>query len=104
MIIFGGNVGKPQKLENIVTLAQNCKEYRDIIFLIIDSDTEFNKISNILYSLNLVNIKIIQAIPRLEYNKLLRVAEVGLISLNEQLTIPNFPSKVLSYFGAKSQC
>ena len=33
--------------------------------------------------------------------ELLQAADVGLISLSEDFTIPNIPSKTLSYFNAK---
>ena len=33
IILFGGNMGKPQKLENIIELAKTCTDFKDIIFI-----------------------------------------------------------------------
>lgn len=101
VVIFGGNIGRPQKLENIVRLAQECSETKDIVFLILGQGTEFKKISNMVASLNLSNVIVRSSIPKKDYQELLRTADLGLISLSEAFTIPNFPSKVLSYFGTK---
>ena len=35
--------------------------------------------------------------PRDEYEQLMRNADVGIVSLSSLFTIPNFPSRVLSY-------
>ena len=99
--LYGGNIGKPQKLENIVKLAAACSDIKDIAFLIIGKGTEYEKISNMVNSLNLSNVIIKPNIPRKEYNDLLCIADLGLISLNDNFSIPNFPSKVLSYFDSK---
>ncbi|WP_298505721.1 glycosyltransferase family 4 protein [uncultured Maribacter sp.] len=101
IVIFGGNIGRPQKMENIIELANSCKEFKDIVFFIIGSGTEKQRISNLVKELKLKNVILENKIPKNDYNDLLRLADVGLISLSEDFTIPNFPSKVLSYFGNK---
>ncbi len=99
--IFGGNLGKPQQLENIVSLAQSCKEIKDIFFLILGSGTESERVKQLIAQDNLTNIKLVGRVPKMEYVQILAAADVGLISLHKQFTIPNFPSKVLTYFGLK---
>ncbi|WBU88817.1 glycosyltransferase family 4 protein [Cellulophaga omnivescoria] len=101
ILIFGGNIGKPQKLENIINLAKNCLDYPDIVFFIIGTGTEKEKIFNMAKDLKLPNVILENKLPKADYNNLLRIADVGLISLSEDFTIPNFPSKVLSYYGNK---
>ncbi len=99
--IFGGNLGRPQKLENIVELAKNCIEYKDILFLILGSGTEEGKLRGLISKFDLSNMLLINRLPKKEYIQVLAAADVGLISLSEDFTIPNFPSKVLTYFGLK---
>ncbi len=99
--IFGGNLGKPQQLENIVGLAKSCREIEDIFFLILGSGTESERVKQLIAQDNLTNIKLVGRVPKKEYVQILAAADVGLISLHEQFTIPNFPSKVLTYFGLK---
>lgn len=101
MAIFGGNLGKPQQLENIVLLAKSCEDIEDIFFLILGSGTESERVRQLISKNNLTNIRLVDRVPKKEYVQILAAADVGLISLNEQFTIPNFPSKVLTYFGLK---
>ncbi len=37
------------------------------------------------------------ALPKADYDKLVRLCDVGLIFLDRRFTIPNFPSRLLSY-------
>ncbi|WP_420322315.1 glycosyltransferase family 4 protein [Flagellimonas sp.] len=99
--IFGGNLGRPQKMENIINLAKSCTDYKDIFFLILGSGTEKEAIKEVIATSNLSNIRLIDRLPKKEYIQVLAAADVGLISLSEEFTIPNFPSKVLTYFGLK---
>ena len=88
-------------MENILALAKNCTEIKDLVFLIVGYGTEFKKLIDGAASLKLSNVVIEKELLKQDYNQLLREADVGLISLSEEFTIPNFPSKVLSYFGVK---
>lgn len=101
MAIFGGNLGKPQQLENIVQLAKSCEDIEDIFFLILGSGTESERVRQLISKNNLTNIRLVDRVPKKEYVQILAAADVGLISLHEEFTIPNYPSKVLTYFGLK---
>lgn len=101
IVIFGGNIGAPQKLENIINLAISCQDIKDIVFLIIGEGSKKNSIINKIKELNCKNILIKNSVDKSEYFKILRASQVGLISLSESFTIPNIPSKSLSYFNAK---
>lgn len=99
--IFGGNIGIPQRLENIIALAEQSTELEDLVFFIVGRGTERDKIAALVKQLNLKNVIIKASLPRPDYNKILQIADIGLISLNEDFTIPNYPSKVVSYYGYK---
>ena len=43
------------------------------------------------------NVLTFDFIPRREYERLTRACDIGLIFLDKRFTIPNFPSKTLSY-------
>jgi glycosyltransferase involved in cell wall biosynthesis len=101
IVIFGGNIGRPQKMENIIELAKICQKIPEIVFFIIGTGTEKQKLTDLVQKENLANVILEDKIPKTDYNDLLRLSDVGLISLSEEFTIPNFPSKVLSYFGNK---
>ena len=99
--VFGGNIGRPQQLEFVLELAERKKTNENIVFLIIGNGTERQRIENIAKEKDLSNIVFKNMISRDDYNELLKECEVGLICLNEKFTIPNIPSKTLSYFNAK---
>lgn len=99
--IFGGNIGEPQKIENIVALANEYRDNNNIVFLIIGSGTRKRYLEQLVSSHKLDNVIIKDQLPRTDYQELVCNADIGLISLNEKFTIPNIPSKTLSYFNAK---
>jgi len=101
VVLFGGNMGLPQKMENIINLANACKKTEDIVFFLIGRGTQLKNIAKMIASLKLKNVILKDALPRPDYIRILKLAEVGLISLNEDFTIPNFPSKINTYFSLK---
>lgn len=101
IVIFGGNMGLPQKMENIINLAKNCQEIEDLVFFLVGKGTEQKRIAKMIETLKLKNVILKEHLPKTEYNNILRLADIGLISLSEDFTIPNYPSKVLAYYQFK---
>lgn len=99
--IFGGNIGEPQKIENIVSLAQAYLHNDHIVFLVMGNGTRRKHLEQMAADYALTNLAIKDAVPRQDYQKLVCSADIGLISLSEKFTIPNIPSKTLSYFNAR---
>ncbi|EHO77604.1 hypothetical protein HMPREF9942_01332 [Fusobacterium animalis F0419] len=99
--LFGGNMGKPQKLENILYLAEKCKEIKEIIFLFIGNGSEKNRIKELVKIKKLNNILFKEQVSREEYEKLAYLSDIGLVSLDDRFTVPNFPSKTTDYFKMK---
>ncbi len=102
VIIFGGNIGLPQKLENIVDLAIACNNEKNIVFLIMGSGNERQNLENLVKQKKVRNLIIKDGLPQNEYMKWVQMADIGLISLSEKFTIPNIPSKALSYYNTKT--
>ena len=101
VIIFGGNIGLPQKLENILDVAELFQPEDKVLFFIVGQGTEKSKIEKLIKEKNIQNVVIQNSLPREDYQNIISVADCGLISLHEDFTIPNIPSKSLSYFNAK---
>lgn len=99
VVVFGGNMGKPQQLENVVALAKSVLQVPDIAFLLLGEGVQMNRIEQEAKEKGLTNINIHRTIPKQEYQDLLRICDVGLISLHQDFTIPNIPSKALDYFN-----
>lgn len=96
--IFGGNMGKPQKLENILELAKKLMSNHRIKFLFIGSGTEKTKLEMVAKEKKIENLKFINQIPREDYELLTGACDLGIVSLDERFTVPNFPSKTTDYF------
>jgi len=99
--IFAGNFGIPQKIEFLIEVAEIIEEKKDILFLLIGEGTEKNKIKKMVFDKDLKNIRILDQLPRKEYLELLNECDIGLVNLSEKFTIPNIPSRTLSYWSAK---
>ncbi|MEG2587491.1 MAG: glycosyltransferase family 4 protein [Cetobacterium sp.] len=96
--IFGGNMGKPQKLENILELAKKSLNNKNIKFLFVGKGTERNLLENRVENEKIINTKFLDYIPREDYELVTAACDVGLVSLDERFTVPNFPSKTTDYF------
>lgn len=96
--IFGGNMGKPQKLENILELAKKSLIDKNIKFLFVGKGTERNLLEDKVKNENINNVKFLDYIPREDYELVTASCDIGLVSLDERFTVPNFPSKTTDYF------
>jgi len=97
ILVFGGNMGKPQSLLNVISLASEIQENKQIKFLFVGQGTETNMLKDKVKELNLLNVIFKDFIPREDYEKLISTCDVGIVSLDERFTIPNFPSKTVDY-------
>ncbi|PQA90526.1 hypothetical protein B0A70_14480 [Chryseobacterium piscicola] len=100
VVVFGGNMGKPQQLENVLLLAKKCEIFIDVVFLIIGSGTEVDALKVDASQQGLKNINFVEKVPRKEYFQLLSNCNVGLISLHKNFTVPNTPMKLNDYLNA----
>lgn len=98
--VFGGNIGIAQELEFLIELIKLYRDRDDIIFLIIGKGTEKEKIKKIIEREKLSNVLMKDHMLSSEFELLVRECDIGLINLDRRFTIPNMPSKTLSYFKA----
>lgn len=97
LFIYGGNLGKPQGLDFLLKVVEANEQRNDSYIIIVGSGTESHKIATWFKEYKPDNAKYMSALPKDEYDKLVRVCDVGLIFLDSRFTIPNFPSRLLSY-------
>ncbi|WP_344824773.1 glycosyltransferase family 4 protein [Chryseobacterium ginsenosidimutans] len=100
VVVFGGNMGKPQQLENVLSLARKCTVYSNVQFLVIGTGTEVEDLKKEAQKLELKNLQFIAKVPREEYFELLSNCNMGLISLHQNFTVPNTPMKLNDYLNA----
>jgi len=93
--VYGGNMGLPQGVLNIAPAITYFKNDKDIEFIFVGKGTEWNKINE--YFKEQKNVKVLESLPRKEYEKLLSSCDAGFIFLDSRFTIPNYPSRTLAY-------
>jgi glycosyltransferase involved in cell wall biosynthesis len=97
IFIFGGNLGAPQGVDFLIKHITYCKSIKEAFFLIVGNGTEFNKFKDWIKIEDIKNALLIRELPKSEYDEIISYSHVGLIFLNPNFTIPNFPSRILSY-------
>lgn len=100
IFLYGGNLGKPQGIPFIVECLKSQKDNPDAYFLIVGDGTEFGKLEGYINEEKPENVKLMKRLPKEDYDRLVAACDVGLIFLDYRFTIPNFPSRLLSYMQA----
>ena len=101
VFVYGGNLGKPQGIDFLLEVISSCEDLKNVFFLIVGSGTEKKRISKWLKVQSPHNAMMIEELPRNEYDSILKQCHVGLIFLHRDFTIPNYPSRLLSYMEYK---
>lgn len=100
VLVYGGNLGKPQGLDFLLKTIENSSN-DDVFFLVIGDGTEFNKLESWFTKHAPINAKLLKRLPKEDYDILLASCDIGLIYLHPDFSIPNFPSRLLSYLEMK---
>lgn len=98
--VFGGNLGMAQELDFLMDLIRLYRSRTDVRFLLVGDGTERERLEDTIQEEWLDNVELLRRIPRSEYGKVLLDSDIGIVTLDRRFTIPNFPSKTLSYFEA----
>ena len=101
IFIYGGNLGKPQGIPFLIKCLDALKKREDIHFVIVGDGTEFVRIQMWTIMAKPLNVSLFRRLPKEDYEILARNCDVGLIFLDYRFTIPNYPSRLLSYMAAK---
>lgn len=101
VFVYGGNLGKPQGIPFMIECLKKAKSVREAYFLIVGNGTEYDMIDETIKKENLPNVKLMQNMPKADYDIMVGACDIGLIFLDYRFTIPNVPSRILSYMQAK---
>lgn len=96
-LLFGGNMGKPQGIPFLVDCLRALKYSNEFHFIVCGSGSEYHLIEEYNKIEKPKNITLINFLPKEEYDQLASGCDVGLIFLDHRFTIPNYPSRILSY-------
>ena len=101
IFVYGGNLGKPQGVPFIIKCLKSQLNNPEAYFLIVGSGTEYGKLEEFYTQNEPINMKLMKSLPKDEYDRMIAACDVGMIFLDYRFTIPNFPSRLLSYMQAK---
>ncbi len=100
IFVYGGNLGKPQGIDSLLECIKKAERI-NVLFLIIGKGTEENKIQEYINNNDPDNVIFMKSLPKEDYDMLVGACDVGMIFLDHCFTIPNFPSRILSYMQSK---
>ena len=101
IFIYGGNLGKPQGIDYVVKCLEANKNRIDCYFVVVGAGTEYHLISDWYDNNKGKSVILMSSLPKEDYDLLVKHCDVGLIFLDYRFTIPNYPSRLLSYLENK---
>lgn len=102
IFIYGGNLGKPQGIDYLIKCLDANKNRTDCHFVVVGTGTEYDKLDSWFRVQDSgMNVTVMKGLPKEDYDMLVKYCDVGLIFLDHRFTIPNYPSRLLSYLEYK---
>lgn len=101
LFIYGGNLGRPQGVDFLMEVIAANEKRSDTYFIILGSGTEYARIKKWFDMTSPHNACLLSSFSKQEYDALVKICDVGLIFLDKRFTIPNYPSRLLSYMRNK---
>lgn len=100
VFLYGGNLGRPQDVNYLVACLQAGACLSDSVFVVAGNGTDRVVLERYVKLERPTHVILMPQLPTDEYEKMVRCCDVGLIFLDHRFTIPNFPSRMLSYMEA----
>ena len=91
----------PQGIPFLIQCLEVNAERSDCHFVVVGTGTYYQSIANWFRSRKPKSVTVMKGLPNEEYDRLVQACNVGLIFLDYRFTIPNFPSRLLSYLQYK---
>lgn len=101
VFVYGGNLGRPQGIPFIIECLKSQAYKEQAYFLIVGAGTEYGKLEAYVQEYAPQNVRLMKRLPKEDYDRMVAACDVGMIFLDHRFTIPNFPSRLLSYMQAK---
>lgn len=101
IFIYGGNLGIPQGIPFLIECMEANANRKDCHFVIVGTGTYYQRLADWHKEHKPKAVTVMQGLPKADYDQLVRACQVGLIFLDYRFTIPNYPSRLLSYLENK---
>jgi colanic acid biosynthesis glycosyl transferase WcaI len=101
IVLFAGNMGRAQGLDAVVDAAEQLREYPDIVFVMLGDGIERARLIERAKSLELLNLRFIDAVPEDQVPPYLGMADVLLVTLGRaKHREAALPSKIQVYMAS----
>ena len=97
VFIYGGNLGVPQGIPFLIKCLNANADRGDCHFVVVGSGTYYQRLADWCVNRKPKAVTVMKGLPKEDYDRLVQACQVGLIFLDYRFTIPNFPSRLLSY-------
>ena len=101
VFIYGGNLGVPQGIPFLIKCLEANSNRKDCHFVVVGTGTYYQKLADWYEARKPKAVTVMKGLPKEDYDRLVQSCQVGLIFLDYRFTIPNFPSRLLSYLECK---
>ncbi|WP_165249198.1 glycosyltransferase family 4 protein [Adlercreutzia sp. ZJ141] len=101
LFTYGGNLGKPQAIDFLIRVLKLNEVRGNVYFAIAGDGTERHYLEDYFDKEKPKSAKLFPYLSREEFDSLLQASDCGIILLDHRFTIPNFPSRSLSYLQAE---
>jgi glycosyltransferase involved in cell wall biosynthesis len=101
VFIYGGNLGVPQGIPFLIECLEANADRDDCHFVVVGSGTYYQRLADWYEVHKPKAVSVMKGLPKEDYDRLVQACQVGLIFLDYRFTIPNFPSRLLSYLESK---
>lgn len=101
VVLYLGNVGVANDIDCIINSAENLKEFRDIVFLIVGGGIKKQELAEYAKKKGLTNVIFLDPIPKKEVPVVISSADVCLATLKDTpLFRTVYPNKVFDYMAS----
>lgn len=97
VFLYGGNLGRPQGVPFLIECLRRCAGMADAFFVVCGTGTEYPKLKSYMEVERPGNVLLLNGLPKEDYETFAAACDVGLLFLDYRFTIPNFPSRLLTY-------
>ena len=96
VVLYAGNIGLSQGLENVLEAADRLRSHPDILFVFAGDGAGRAALVAEAKRRNLDNVRFLPSQPRSRLPELLASADIGLVSLKKGVGVQSLPNKTLS--------
>lgn len=96
IVLYAGNLGLSQGLENVLSAAKILADQEDIRFVFVGDGSERENLQSKASQLNLSNVQFLPFQPRERLPEILALADISLVVLRRGIGVESLPSKTFS--------